>query len=109
MHFDTKFHIFGSTWESRHTVISSSNFQKLMRVRYTSGLRTFQVVKIFFPRSGGFIKLQKKKKKKHVERFFQFLMLYISSIKELLHKSSEIQRIITGTLPGKLKKQIYWT
>ena len=35
--------------------------------------------------------------------FFQFLMLNISSIKELLHKPSEIQWIITGTLPGKLK------
>ena len=36
----------------------------------------------------GFIKLQKKT---HVERFFQFLKLNISSIKELLHKPSEIQ------------------
>ena len=35
--------------------------------------------------------------------FFQFLMLNISSIKELLHKPSEIQWIITGTLPEKLK------
>ena len=40
--------------------------------------------------------------------FFQFLMLNISSIKELLHKPSEIQQIIAGTLPGKLKRKIYW-
>ena len=31
-------------------------------------------------------------------------MLNISSIKELLHKPSEIQWNITGTLPGKLKR-----
>ena len=43
-----------------------------------------------------------------VERFFQFLMLNISSIKELLHKPSEIQWNITGTLPGKLKRKISW-
>ena len=41
--------------------------------------------------------------------FFQFLMLNISSIKELLHKPSEIQWNITGTLPGKLKRKISWT
>ena len=35
-------------------------------------------------------------------------MLNISSIKELLHKPSEIQWNITGTLPGKLKRKIYW-
>ena len=46
-------------------------------------------------------------KKTHVERFFQFLMLNISSIKELLHKPSEIQWNITGTLPEKLKSKIY--
>ena len=40
-----------------------------------------------------------------MERFFQFLMLNISSIKELLHKPSEIQWNITGTLPGKLKRK----
>ena len=45
-------------------------------------------------------------KKKHVEHFFQFLMFNISSIKELLHKPSEIQWNITGTLPGKLKRKI---
>ena len=36
-------------------------------------------------------------------------MLSISSIKELLHKPSEIQWNITGTLPGKLKRKISWT
>ena len=43
----------GSLITSRHAVTLSSNFQKLMRVRYTSGLRTFQVVKTFFPKSVG--------------------------------------------------------
>ena len=41
------------TFSGRHAFRSSLNFQKLMQVRYTSDLRTFQVVKIFFPRSGG--------------------------------------------------------
>ena len=59
-------------------------------------------LKIFFPISGGFIKLQKN----HVEHFFQFLILNISSIKELLHKPSEIQWNITGTLPTKIKRTI---
>ena len=48
------------------------NIQKLMQVRYTSDVRTFQVVKVFFPRENeyiggnnsrgirGFINLQKK-------------------------------------------------
>ena len=44
-------------------------------------------------------------KKTHVEHFFQFLMLNISSIKELLQKPSEIQWNMTGTLPGKLKRK----
>ena len=35
-------------------------------------------------------------------------MLNISSIKELLHKPSEIQWNITGTLSGKLKRKISW-
>ena len=43
-------------------------------------------------------------KETHVEPFFQFWMLNISSIKKLLHKSSKIQRNIAGTLPGKLKR-----
>ena len=93
----------GSLITSRHTVRSSWNFQKLMQVRYTSDLKTFQVVKIFFPRVH---KIAKKKPTWNF--FFQFLMLNISSIKELLHKPSEIQQIIAGTLPGKLKRKIYW-
>ena len=35
-------------------------------------------------------------------------MLSISSVKELLHKPSEIQWNISGTLPGKLKREIPW-
>ena len=35
-------------------------------------------------------------------------MLNIYSIKELLHKHSEIQWNITGTLPGKLKGKTFW-
>ena len=58
-----------------------------MQVRYTSDLKTFQVVKSSFHDQG----VHKIAKKKHVERFFQFLMLNISSIKELLYKPSEIQ------------------
>ena len=42
----------------------------------------------FLSKIRGFIKL---KKKIHAEHFFQFLKLNISSIKELLHKPSEIQ------------------
>ena len=43
----------------------------------------------FLSKIMGLTKLQKKT---HVERFFQFLMLNISSINELLHKkSSEIE------------------
>ena len=34
-------------------------------------------------------------------------MLIISSIKELLHKPSEIQWNITGSLPGKLKRNFF--
>ena len=89
---------------SRHTFRSSWNFQKLMKVRYTFDLRTFQVVKIFFPRWG----VHKTAKKKHAKHFFQFLMLNISSIKELLQKPSETQWNITTTLPGKLKRKISW-
>ena len=43
-----------------------------------------------------------------MECFFKFLILNISSIKELLHKPSEIQENIAGTLPGKIKIKIYW-
>ena len=53
----------------------------------------------------GFLKL----KQKQIEHFFlQFLMLNISSIKELLHKPEKILWNITGTLPGKLKRKISW-
>ena len=58
----------------------------------------------FLSKIRGFIKLQKDP----LERFFQFLMLNISSIKELLHKPSEIQWNITGTLPGRLKRNFLW-
>ena len=58
-----------------------------------------------FSKIRGFIKL---KKKKHLEHFCQFLMLNIPSIKELLHKPSESQWNITGPLPGKLKKKLFW-
>ena len=40
----------------------------------------------------------------HVEGFFQFLILNISSINWLPHKPSEIQWIITG----KLKRKLFW-
>ena len=43
-----------------------------------------------------------------MERVFQFLMLNISSKKKLLHKPSEIHQNITGTLPAKLKRKIFW-
>ena len=35
-------------------------------------------------------------------------MLNISSIQALLHKPSQIQWNITGTLPRKLKRKIFW-
>ena len=94
----------GSPITSRHALKSSWNFPKLMQVRYTSDLRTFQFVNIFIPRSG----VHKIGKKNHAEWFFQFLMLNISSIEELLHKPSKIQWNITGTLPGKLKGKVSW-
>ena len=56
-----------------------------MQVRYTSDLRTSQ--KLSFQDQGA----HKIAKKIHVECFFQFLMLNISPIKELLHKPSDIQ------------------
>ena len=59
----------------------------------------------FLSKIRGFIKLPKKN---HVERFLKFLMLNVPSIKELLHKPSEIQWNIAGTLPGKLQRKIYW-
>ena len=59
----------------------------------------------FLSKIRGLIKLNKKTMS---NVFFQFLMLNISSIKELLHKSSEIQWNITETLPRKLKRKISW-
>ena len=93
----------GSLITSRHAFRSSQNFQKLMQVRYTSDLVTFQVVETF--QDQGVHKIVKKTCRMF---FFQFLMLSISSVKELLHKPSEIQWNISGTLPGKLKREIPW-
>ena len=59
-----------------------------MQARYTSNLWTFQVVEIFFSRSGG---SRNCKKTSCGLFFFQIFMLNISSIKELLHKPPEIQ------------------
>ena len=42
----------GSLITSRHGFRWSLDIQKLMQVRYNSDVRTFQVVKVFFPRSG---------------------------------------------------------
>ena len=45
LHFNTKFHFktsFRSSW----------NFQKLLQVRYTSDLRTFEVAKFYFQDQG---------------------------------------------------------
>ena len=75
-----------------------------MQVRYTSDSRTFRSWKSSFQDQ----EVHKIVKKDHVERFFQFLMPNISSIKELLHKPSEIQWNIAGTLPGKLNRKISW-
>ena len=52
---------------------------------------TFQVVKIFFPRSGEVVHKIAKETKTHVKCYFQLLMLNISSMKELLRETSEIQ------------------
>ena len=57
----------------------------------------------FLSKIRGFIQLQKNPCRRV---FFNVFMLNISSIKELLHKPSEIQWNITGTLPGKLKRKI---
>ena len=107
LHFDTTFQVFGSTWESNNfktcfwIIIKFSEItasQIYFRLKDISGCENF-VFKI-----RGFIKL----KKKSCAMFFQCLILNISSIKELLHKPSEIQGNITGTLPGKRKRKISW-
>ena len=64
----------------------------------------FRLSQCFLPDQG----VHKIAKKICVECFFQFLMLNISLIKDLLHKPSETQWNITGTLPGKLKRKISW-
>ena len=51
-----------------------------MQVRYTSDLTTFQVVEIYFQDQ----RVHKIVKKQMWNVFFQFLMLNISSVKELL-------------------------
>ena len=77
-----------------------------MQVRYIYfWLKDISGFENFLSKIRGLIKLNKKTMS---NVFFQFLMLNISSIKELLHKSSEIQWNITGTLPRKLKRKISW-
>ena len=93
----------GSLIISRHAFRWSWSFQKLIQVRYTLDVSISQVVKVMFPRLGVY------KIASRTMCFFQFLMLKMSSIKELLHKPSEIQGSITGTLPGKLKRKSFWT
>ena len=96
----------GSLITSRHAFRSSWNFQKLMQVRYIYfWLKDISGFENFLSKIRGLIKLNKKTMS---NVFFQFLMLNISSIKELLHKSSEIQWNITETLPRKLKRKISW-
>ena len=63
-------------------------FSEINRSQIYFGLKDISGCENFFSRSGG---PENCKKKIHVERFFQFLMLNISSIKELFHKPSEIQ------------------
>ena len=48
------------------------------------------------------------KKNKLCGTFFRFLLLNISSVKGLLNKPSEIQRNISGALPGKLKRKFFF-
>ena len=108
MHFDTKFHIFGSTWESNNFKTYFYIIMEFSEINASQIYFTFKDIsgcENFLSKIRGFIKL---KKKIHVEHFFQFLKLNISSIKELLHKPSEIQWNITRTLPGKLKRKISW-
>ena len=77
-----------------------------MQVRYIYfWLKDISGFENFLSKIRGLIKLNKKTMS---NVFFQFLMLNISSIKELLHKSSEIQWNITETLPRKLKRKISW-
>ena len=65
-------------------------FSEINRSQIYFGLKDISGCENFFSRSEGSENC-KKKQKKHVECFFQFLMLNVSSIKELLHKPLEIQ------------------
>ena len=58
----------------------------------------------FLSKIWGFIKLQKRPM---WNGFFSIVDVNIPSIKELLHKPSEIQWNITRTLPGKLKGHFF--
>ena len=60
--------------------------------------------KFSFPDEG----ICKIKKKDPCGTFFSIFDLNISSIKELLHKPSELQWNITGILPRKLKRKLSW-
>ena len=85
MHFDTKFHIFWSTWESN---ILKTCFQIIIKFSEINASQIYVQLKDI---SGSenflskIVRVHKIVKKTHMECFFQ-LMLNISSIKELLHK-----------------------
>ena len=92
------FTISGQLGSLRHAFGWSWNFQKLMQVRYTSDLiRAFRLWKFSF---------QDQRvhtiEKKTMWNIFSIFAVKYSSTKELLHKPSEIQSNITGTLLGKL-------
>ena len=87
---------------SRHVFRSSWSFQKLMQVRYTSGLRKFLVLKIFFPRSDGSWNC----KKKLCATFFSIFDVKYFLKKRTVNKPSEIQWNITGTIPRKLERKL---
>ena len=65
-------------------------FSEINRSQIYFGLKDISGCENFFSRSGGSENC-KKKKKNMWNVFFQFLMLNVSSIKELFHKPSEIQ------------------
>ena len=107
LHFDTKFHICGSTLESNNFKTCFSIIMKFSEINASQiyfRLNNISDSENFISKIGGSLNC----KKKPWEHFFQFLMLNISSMKELLQKPSEIQWNITGTLPGKLKRKICW-
>ena len=107
LHFDTKFHICGSTLESNNFKTCFSIIMKFSEINASQisfRLNNISDSENFISKIGGSLNC----KKKPWEHFFQFSMLNISSMKKLLQKPSEIQWNITGTLPGKLKRKIYW-